>query len=250
VSPENKKVALVTGGSRGIGAGICKKLATPEGGGYHVIINYASGEARAREVADQIIAAGGSAEICGFDVSDSAQVAQRIEELVKRHAIEVLVNNAGVSADGLLMRLKDEDLDRVLSINLKGAIYCVREISRSMMKARSGSIINVASVIGEMGNAGQTVYTAAKAGLIGFTKTAAKELASRGIRVNAVTPGFIETDMTAGLTDAQKQSYGQSIPLGYFGSVDDVANAVSFLAGSGSRYITGHVLRVNGGLYI
>lgn len=241
------KSALITGASRGIGAAIAKKLATD---GYHVVINYASGEARARQVAEEITANGGSAEICGFDVSQSVQVAERLSSLTERLKIEVLVNNAGVSTDGLLMRTKDEDIDRVLSINLKGAIYCTREICRSMMKARGGSIINISSVIGEMGNPGQAAYSAAKAGILGFTKTAAKEFASRGIRVNAVTPGFIETEMTAALTEAQKQSYGQSIPLGYFGTPEDVANAVSFLSGAGSRYITGQVLRVNGGLYI
>ena len=240
--------ALVTGGSRGIGAAICRRLAKD---GFRVFINYSSNEAKAAEVKAQIEAAGGQAELCGFDVSNSAQVDERLEALAKTHGpVHTLVNNAGITIDALLLRLKDEDLDRTLNIDLKGAIYCTRSVARQMMKARQGSIIQISSVIGEMGNAGQAAYAAAKAGLIGFTKSCAKELASRGIRANVVTPGFIETEMTGALTDAQKEAIVRSVPLGYVGSTDDVASVVSFLASEGSRYITGQVIGVNGGLYI
>ena len=240
--------ALVTGGSRGIGAGIAKRLAKD---GFRVFINYSSNEAKAMEVKKEIEAAGGMAELCGFDVSQSTQVDEKLDWIAKSFGpLHTLVNNAGITIDALLLRLKDEDLDRTLNIDLKGAIYCTRSVARQMMKARQGSIIQISSVIGEMGNAGQSVYAAAKAGLIGFSKSCAKELASRGIRVNVVTPGFIETEMTGALTDAQKEAILRSVPLGYIGSTDDVSSLVSFLASPGSRYLTGQVIGVNGGLYM
>ncbi len=243
-----KPVALVTGGSRGIGATIVQRLARD---GFHVLINYSSNEARAQAVLDQIQAAGGSGELCGFDVSNSAQVDEKIEAAAKKSGpVAVLVNNAGVTIDALLMRLKDEDLEKTLDIDLKGAIYCTRAVTRQMMRARQGSIIQISSVIGEMGNAGQSAYAAAKAGLIGFTKSVAKELGSRNIRANVITPGYIATDMTGALTEAQKEAILRTVPLGYLGETEDVAALVSFLASNQSRYITGQVIGVNGGMYM
>lgn len=246
---ETKKPwALVTGASRGIGAAIARKLASD---GFHVALNYSSNEARARELCDAIAAAGGSAEPVGFDVAQSAQVDEKIDALTKAYGpMAVLVNNAGITIDGLLMRLKDEDLEKTLAVDLKGAIYCTRAATKQMMRARQGSVIQISSVIGEMGNAGQGAYAAAKAGLIGFSKSIAKELASRHIRVNTITPGFIETDMTGALTNEQKEAILRTVPLGFLGSTEDVANLVSFLASPASRYITGQVIGVNGGLYI
>jgi 3-oxoacyl-[acyl-carrier protein] reductase len=243
-----KPVALVTGASRGIGAAIARELART---GHHVALNFASNEARARELMESIQRDGGSAELLGFDVADSAQVDEKIERLVKTHGrLDVLVNNAGITIDGLLMRLKDEDLEQTLSIDLKGAIYCTRAATRTMMRARQGSIIQISSVIGEMGNAGQSAYAAAKAGLIGFTKSVAKELGSRGVRANVVTPGYIQTDMTGALTEAQKEAILRSVPLGFLGTPEDIASVVGFLASPASRYITGQVIGVNGGMYI
>jgi 3-oxoacyl-[acyl-carrier protein] reductase len=243
-----KPVALVTGASRGIGASIAARLAKE---GFHVIINYSSNEAKAQEVLNKITADGGQATLCQFDVSDSAKVDEKFDWILKTHGtVAVLVNNAGVTIDGLLMRMKDEDLDKTLSIDLKGAIYTTRAATKQMMRARSGSIIQISSVIGEMGNAGQAAYSAAKAGLIGFSKSVAKELGSRSVRVNVVTPGFISTDMTGALTEAQKEAILRSIPLGYLGEPEDVASLVSFLASSNSRYITGQVIGINGGMYM
>ncbi len=247
-SQMQKSVALVTGASRGIGAAIALKLAHD---GYYVVLNYASQESKAQEVLKQIIDAGGSGELCGFDVSNSEQVDEKIDAITKTHGpLSVLVNNAGVTIDSLLIRLKDADLEKTLSIDLKGAIYCTRAASRSMMRARSGSIIQISSVVGESGNAGQSAYAAAKAGLIGFSKSIAKELASRHVRVNVVTPGYVTTDMTGTLTDTQKEAILRSVPLGFFGTPEDIASLVAFLASPSSRYITGQVVGVNGGMYM
>lgn len=242
-----KKLALVTGGSRGIGAAICEELGKL---GFKVIVNYSSNESRAKEVVDKIIQAGGEAVVSGFDVSNSTEVDKAFDSLPSDGVLSVLVNNAGITIDGLLLRLKDEDLDRTLNVDLKGAIYCTRAAAKLMMKQRQGSIIQISSVIGEMGNAGQAAYAAAKSGLIGFSKSVAKELSSRGVRCNVVTPGFIETDMTGALTPAQKEAILRSIPLGYIGAPQDVAQLVAFLASPGSRYITGQVIGINGGLYV
>jgi 3-oxoacyl-[acyl-carrier protein] reductase len=243
-----KKYALVTGASRGIGAAIARKLAHD---GFHIFINFASNEAKARETLDQIVSAGGSADLCGFDVSDSAAVDEKFEWIAKNYGpLAVLVNNAGVTIDSLLMRMKDDDLDRILSIDLKGAIYCTRAACKQMMRARVGSVIQISSVIGEMGNAGQSAYAAAKAGLIGFSKSVAKELGSRQVRVNVITPGFIATDMTGALTDAQKEAILRSVPLGSLGEPEDIASLASYLASPASRYITGQVIGVNGGMYM
>lgn len=242
------KTALVTGGSRGIGAAIALRLAKD---GFYVIVNYASNEAKAREVLAQIVSEGGAGEICGFDVSDPAQVDEKLEWIAKNKGpLKVLVNNAGVTVDSLLIRLKNADLDKTLDIDLKGAIYCTRAAALQMMKQRSGSIIQISSVVGESGNAGQSAYSAAKAGLIGFSKSVAKELGSRQVRVNVVTPGFITTDMTGALTDAQKEAILRSVPLGFFGAPEDIASVVGFLASPASRYITGQVIGVNGGMYM
>lgn len=242
------KCALVTGASRGIGAAIARRLAKD---GFHVFINYASNEAKAREVLEQIERDGGKAELCAFDVSNSAAVDEKIEWIGKHHApLSVLVNNAGVTIDALLMRMKDEDLDKTLDIDLKGAIYCTRAATKQMMRARNGSVIQISSVVGESGNAGQSAYSAAKAGLIGFSKSVAKELGSRQVRVNVITPGYIVTDMTGALTDAQKEAILRNVPLGFLGEPDDVASLASYLASPAGRYITGQVIGVNGGMYM
>ena len=244
----SKPLALVTGASRGIGASIAEKLGTL---GYHVLINYVSNESRAVDVIKKIEAAGGTAELMRFDVSNEEEISSAFENIAKKGApLAVLVNNAGISEDGLILRLKKESLDRTLQTNLVSAVLCCKEAAKLMMKARSGSIIQISSVVGEMGNAGQVAYAAAKAGMIGLTKSLAKELASRQIRVNAVTPGYIETDMTGALNEAQKKSITDNIPLGTLGQTTDIAELVGFLASPASKYITGQVIGVNGGLYI
>ena len=243
-----KPIALVTGSSRGIGAGIAEKLGTL---GFHVIVNYVSNEAKAAEVVLKITTAGGSAEAMRFDVSIESEIVAAFETIAKMGApLEVLVNNAGISEDGLILRLKKETLDRVLQTNLVSAVLASREAAKLMIKNRKGSIIQISSVVGEMGNGGQVSYACAKAGMIGLTKSLAKELASRFIRVNAVTPGYVETDMTGALNEAQKKAITDQVPLGTLGTPQDVAEIVGFLAGPGSRYITGQVIGVNGGLYI
>jgi len=248
MSTSQKPIALVTGASRGIGASIAEKLAKD---GFHVLINYTSNESKAREVQTRIQAEGGKADLCQFDVANSAQVDEKFDWIAKTFGpVAILVNNAGITIDSLLLRLKDEDLDKTLNVDLKGAIFCSRAAAKQMMRERKGSIIQISSVIGESGNAGQSAYAAAKAGMIGFAKSMAKELASRQIRVNVVTPGFIATDMTGALTDAQKEAILRTVPLGNLGQPEDVANLVAFLASSESRYITGQVIGVNGGLYI
>jgi 3-oxoacyl-[acyl-carrier protein] reductase len=245
---EKKKVALVTGGSRGIGASICERMGRE---GYHVVVNYSSNEAKAKEVVDKITTSGGQASLAQFDVSSSAQVDEKFDWIAKNLGpVTVLVNNAGVTIDGLLMRMKDEDLEKTLAIDLKGAIFCTRAATKQMMRERTGSIIQISSVIGEMGNAGQCAYSAAKAGLIGFTKSVAKELASRQVRANVITPGFIATDMTGALTEAQKEAILRTVPLGFLGAPEDVSSLVAFLASPQSRYITGQVIGVNGGMYM
>jgi 3-oxoacyl-[acyl-carrier protein] reductase len=243
-----KPSALITGGSRGIGAAISLELAQQ---GYYVYINYNSNENKAQEVLKQIHEAEGEGELCGFDVSNSVQVDEKFAQIAKtRGPLRVLVNNAGVNVDSLLIRMKDEDLEKILSINLKGAIYCTRAASKQMMRERQGSIIQISSVVGECGSAGQSAYVAAKAGLIGFSKSVAKELASRNVRVNTITPGYITTDMTGALTDSQKEAILREIPLGIFGAPEDISSLVAFLASPKSRYMTGQVIGVNGGIYM
>jgi 3-oxoacyl-[acyl-carrier protein] reductase len=243
------KVVLVTGGSRGIGRACA--VAFAKAGAATVVISYAGNEAAAQEAVGLIQAAGARAEAVKFDVADTAACASAIEGVVKTHGrLDVLVNNAGVAVDGLVMRVKDEDWDKQLDTNLKGAFALIRAASRPMMKQRAGAIINVSSVVGEMGNGGQVAYSASKAGLIGLTKSVARELSSRNIRVNVVSPGFIGTDMTSHLSDELRQKMLEGIPLGRLGNPEEVAGAVVFLASDAASYITGEVLKVNGGMYM
>ena len=240
------KVALVTGGSRGIGRAIALKLAE---NGADVAINYAGNTAAAEEVKAAIEQMGRKALLIQCSVADTDGVQAMVNQVVKELGrLDILVNNAGITRDGLLMRMKEADWDDVMNTNLKGVYNCSKAVMRTMMKQKSGRIVNMASVVGEMGNAGQANYAAAKAGVIGFTKSLAKEVASRGITVNAVAPGFIATDMTRVLSDDQKAEMARTIPLGRAGQPEDVANAVLFLASEGAAYITGQVLNVDGGM--
>jgi len=242
------KVVLVTGGSRGIGRACAVRFAQ---GGATVVITYAGNEAAANETLQLIEQAGGKGHALKFDVADTAKCAEAIDSVVKQHGrLDVLVNNAGVAVDGLSMRVKDEDWDRQLDTNLKGAFALIRAATRTMMKQRQGAIINLTSIVGESGNGGQVAYSASKAGLIGLTKSLAKELASRNVRVNAVSPGFIDTDMTSTIPPDVRTKMTESIPLGRLGSADEIAQAVTFLASDAASYITGEVLRVNGGMYM
>ena len=240
------KVAVVTGAFRGSGRAIALKLAAE---GAKVAINYAGNTAKAEEVKAEIEKNGGEAILVQADVADAAAVEAMVNTTVEAFGqIDILVNNAGITRDGLLMRMKDEDFDAVINTNLKGVFYCTKLVSKLMMKKRSGRIINMASVVGLMGNAGQTNYAAAKAGVIGFSKSAAKELAARGITVNMVAPGFIDTDMTAAMTDKAKEMTLTGIPLNRMGTPEDVANAVAFLVSDNASYITGQVINVDGGM--
>lgn len=240
------KVALVTGGSRGIGRAVALKLAE---NGADVAINYAGNTAAAEEVKAAIEKLGRKAMLVQGSVADTDGVQAIVNQVVKELGrLDILVNNAGITRDGLLMRMKEADWDAVLETNLKGVFNCSKAVMRTMMKQKSGRIVNMASVVGEMGNAGQANYAAAKAGVIGFTKSLAKEVASRGITVNAVAPGFIATDMTKVLTDDQKAEMAKTIPLGRAGQPEDVANAVLFLVSDEAAYITGQVLNVDGGM--
>lgn len=242
------KVALVTGGSRGIGRAIAVELGKR---GATVVLSYAGNEAAAAETVKTITDAGGKAKAIRFDVADTGACAKAVDDVVKEFGrLDVLVNNAGVAIDGLLMRFKDEDWDKTLDTNLKGAFALMRAVSRPMMKQKGGAIVNLSSVVGEMGNAGQAAYAASKAGLIGLTKSIARELASRNIRVNCVTPGFITTDMTAALNAELKEKMAAAIPLSRIGNAEEVAAAVAFLASDAASYITGEVLKVNGGMYM
>jgi 3-oxoacyl-[acyl-carrier protein] reductase len=239
------QIALVTGASRGIGRAIAIALSHA---GACVIINYRGNQAAAEETLNALAVQG---ELCPFDVGEEAQVEQAAEKIVDQHKkIDILVNNAGVTIDNLLMRTKPAEWDQIIGTNLKGTILCTKSVSRYMIRQRYGRIINLSSVVGQTGNVGQSLYAASKAGIIGFTKTVAREVASRGVTVNAVAPGFIESDMTARLPEKLRQSFIQSIPLGRFGTCDEIAEMVVFLAGPGAGYITGQVFGVNGGLYM
>ena len=240
------KVALVTGASRGIGRAIALRLA---GEGAKVAINYAGNMTKAEAVKAEIEQNGGEAILVQADVADSSAVEAMVAKVTEVFGqIDILVNNAGITRDGLLMRMKEEDFDAVVNTNLKGVFHCTKTVSKLMMKKRSGRIINMASVVGIMGNAGQTNYAAAKAGVIGFSKSAAKELAARGITVNVVAPGFIDTDMTAAMTDKAKELTLTGIPMKKMGTPEDVANAVLFLASDCASYITGQTVNVDGGM--
>lgn len=242
------KVALVTGASRGIGREIAKTLAM---NGAFVIVNYNGSKERADETVEEIRANGGSAAAFQCNVSDFAQTEAMVKELVAAYNhIDILVNNAGITRDGLIMKMSEEDFDKVIETNLKGTFNTIRHLTRQMLKQKSGRIINISSVSGVLGNAGQANYAASKAGVIGLTKTMARELASRGITVNAVAPGFIDTDMTSVLSESVKEAAVAQIPLGHFGSPKDVAETVAFLASDKAGYITGQVIHVDGGMAI
>ena len=241
------KIALVTGGSRGIGSFICTELAKA---GATVIINYSNSKDSAEEVLKKIESASGNGEVVKFDVSDSNEVEKSIKEIIDKYEkIDILVNNAGITRDSLFMRMKENQWDEVFETNIKGVFNCTKNVIRMMIKNQYGKIINISSVVGEMGNPGQVNYSSTKSALIGFTKSLAKELGSKNINVNAVSPGFIETEITDVLSDTIKEKYKEIIPLSRFGQPEDVAKAVLFLASDDSSYITGEVLKINGGLY-
>lgn len=246
---QNKtKTAVVTGASRGIGRAIALELASR---GVRVIINYNGSADRAKEVQKEIQENGGQAEVRQWNVADYGACEAAVREIVKEFgSIDILVNNAGITKDGLLMAMSEENFDSVIDVNLKGTFNMMRFVSRQMLKQKSGRIISMASVVGIAGNAGQANYAASKAGVIGLTKSAARELASRGITVNAVAPGFIETEMTAVLPDKVKEASVAQIPLGHFGKPEDIAKTVAFLASDDAAYITGQVIQVDGGMVI
>ena len=240
------KIAVVTGASRGIGRAIAEKLASM---GAFVVINYNRSKDRAEEVRQEIEAAGGAAAIYQCDVSDYEKCGTFIQDVINEHGrIDILVNNAGVTRDGLLMKMTEEAFDQVINTNLKGAFNTMRFVSRQMLKQRSGRIVNMSSVVGVTGNAGQANYAASKAGIIGLTKSAARELAPKGITVNAIAPGFIETDMTGVLPEKVKEATVAQIPLGRFGKPEQIAAAAAFLSSEDAGYITGQVLHVDGGM--
>jgi 3-oxoacyl-[acyl-carrier protein] reductase len=242
------KVALVTGASRGIGRAIALELARA---GAYVVVNYAGSEGAAREVVQEIEGMNRKAMMIRANVAQSQEVDEMVKEALGAFGkIDILVNNAGITRDNLLMRMKEEEFDEVINTNLKGVFNCIKAVTRPMMKARGGRIINISSVVGVMGNPGQVNYVAAKAGVIGMTKSVARELAARNITVNAVAPGFIDTDMTAVLGEETKQNLLGQIPLQRLGKPEDIAHAVKFLASEEASYMTGQVLHVDGGMYM
>ncbi|MTD30275.1 3-oxoacyl-[acyl-carrier-protein] reductase [Planomicrobium sp. YIM 101495] len=240
------KTAIVTGGSRGIGAEIARSFATA---GANVVVNYSGSQDKAEAVVAEIEGKGGKAIAVKANVSDSDAVKELVTKTLEAFgSVDVLVNNAGITRDNLMMRMKDDEWDDVINTNLKGVFVCTKAVTRQMMKQRSGRIINIASIVGVMGNAGQANYVAAKAGVIGLTKTTARELASRGITANAIAPGFITTDMTDGLNDDIQQAMLAQIPLARFGKPSEVASAVLFLASDAASYMTGQTLHLDGGM--
>jgi 3-oxoacyl-[acyl-carrier protein] reductase len=242
----DKKVAVVTGASRGIGREIALELASK---GIFVVINYNGNEQKANEVKEQIEGAGGEAVIRACDVSDYSACEDFFAWIIKEYGrIDILINNAGITKDGLLMRMSEEDFSKVIDVNLKGTFNCIRQVTRTMMKQKGGRIVNLSSVVGVSGNVGQANYAASKAGVIGLTKSVAKELASRNITVNAIAPGFIETDMTDVLSEGVKEEMLKQIPMKCFGKPSDIAKTAAFLVSDDARYITGQVLCVDGGL--
>jgi 3-oxoacyl-[acyl-carrier protein] reductase len=248
MTEKNEYTVVVTGGSRGIGREICLSLTAP---GASVFFNYFPEDPEAVETEKQIVEKGGKVIKACVDVTSEEEIKSFFETIMNETGrIDVLVNNAGITRDGLIVRMKEKDWDDVLNINLKGAFICTKLASKIMMKQRSGRIINISSVVGAMGNPGQANYVASKAGLMGFTKAAAKELAARGITVNAVAPGFIESDMTASLSDKVKDAMLSQIPLGRAGQPKDVAGIVAFLASDDAAYVTGQIIHVSGGMYM
>jgi 3-oxoacyl-[acyl-carrier protein] reductase len=244
----NDRVAVVTGGYRGIGRSLCVALGRA---GAYVVAADVGDEAVGKETLAAVEAAGGKAELVRCDVTNSESVNAVFQEVHKRLGrLDILVNNAGIARDQLLMRVSDEDIQKTYAVNVTGAIYCARAAIRPMMRAKHGRVINMASVVAELGNAGQAVYSSSKAALIGLTKTLAREYASRGVTVNAVAPGYIDTDMTRNLPEEAKKYMLGQVPLGRVGTPEDVAAAVQFLSSDEAGYITGQVLRVNGGMYV
>ncbi len=242
------KVALVTGGSRGIGRATAEVLAEL---GAHVVLTYVGNEAAAAEAVGAIERASGKAEAVRLDTADGEACERTVAEVSKRLGrLDALVCNAGISIDALVLRLKDEDFDKVLGVNLKGAVACARAGIKVMLRAKTGRIVFVSSVVGEMGNAGQTAYAASKAALLGVTKSLAREYSTRGITVNAVTPGYVDTDMTSGLTPELREKMLATVPMGRTATAREVAAAVAYLASDEAAYVTGHALRVNGGMYM
>jgi len=242
------KIALVTGGSRGIGRAVSLRLASL---GCLVYVNYVSRPEAAEETRKIIVDNGGRAEIIGFDVADGNAVQEAVKKIKDQHGtVDILVNNAGITRDGLMARMKESDWDAVLDTNLKGAFLCAKAVAKDMMKKKWGRIVNISSVSGYAGNGGQVNYSAAKAGLAGFSRSMAREYASRNITVNCVAPGYIETEMTEQLVPDVQAQIKAEIPLGTFGSVEDIAGAVAYLVSDDGRYVTGQTIHVNGGMYM
>jgi len=242
------KVALVTGSARGIGRSIAEAFGAE---GAIVVVNDVGNDAGARETLAAITGSGGNGTVEMFDVSDAAQVDAGVKNILAAHGrIDILVNNAGITRDNLLLRMSEEEFDAVLRVNLKGTYLLTKTVTRHMMKQRSGKVVNISSVVGMMGNAGQSNYAAAKAGILGFTKAIARELAPRNVTVNAIAPGFIRTAMTAGLPEAVQKTFLAQIPLGRFAEPQEVAELALFLASDASSYITGQVIGINGGMYM
>ena len=245
---QNRRTVVVTGGSRGIGRAICMAFSAPD---TDIFFNYAHDAEGAKKTEELVEQRGGKSRGVKTDVSSEADVERFFAGVLSETGrIDVLINNAGITRDGLLVRMKEKDWDDVININLKGVFNCMKHAGKTMMKQRRGRIINLTSVVGAMGNPGQANYSASKAGIIGLTKSAAKELASRGITVNAVAPGFVETDMTSELTDKAKQALAEQIPVGRVAVPDDITPIVVFLASEEAAYITGQVIHVNGGMYM
>ncbi|MFC3419722.1 3-oxoacyl-[acyl-carrier-protein] reductase [Salinicoccus hispanicus] len=241
-------IALVTGASRGIGRSIALKLAE---NGYTVIVNYSGSKDKAEAVVSEIEDAGGKAEALQCQVQNFDEVKEMVKHITDTHgSIDVVVNNAGVTKDNLLMRMKETEWDQVVDVNLKGTFNVIQNVARPMIRQKGGRIINVSSIVGSLGNAGQTNYVASKAGIDGMTKSVARELAPKGITVNAVAPGFIESDMTDVLSDDIKSQMLSQIPLNHFGNTDDISETIAFLASGSARYITGQTIHVNGGMYM